>query len=36
VKAAGGKASFRGFRGRYRLTWKSADGKEQTKIVSLK
>ena len=36
VKVDGGKASFRGFRGRYRLAWKGADGKEQTKIVSLK
>ncbi len=36
AKAAGGKVSFRGFRGRYRLTWKGADGKEQTKLVELK
>lgn len=28
-----GKISFRGFRGRYRLTWKGADGKEATKLV---
>ena len=35
VKAQGGKVSFRGFRGGYRLTWKGADGKERTKIVSL-
>ena len=28
--------SFRGFRGKYRLTWKDADGKEQTKLVELK
>ena len=27
---------FRGFRGRYRLTWKGADGKEQTKLVDVK
>ena len=36
AKAAGGKVSFRGFRGRYRLTWKGKDGKEQTKLVELK
>ena len=36
AKAVGGKVSFRGFRGRYRLTWKGADGKEQTKLVELK
>ena len=28
--------SFRGFRGRYRLTWKNSDGKEQAKLVELK
>ena len=36
AKAAGGKVSFRGFRGRYRLTWKGADGKEQAKLVDVK
>ena len=36
AKASGGKVSFRGFRGRYRLTWKGADGTEQTKLVELK
>jgi hypothetical protein len=36
AKASGGKVSFRGFRGRYRLTWKDAKGKEQTKLVELK
>ena len=36
AKASGGKVSFRGFRGRYRLMWKGADGKEQTKLVELK
>ena len=35
AKASGGKVSFRGFRGRYRLTWKDKDGKERTKLVSL-
>jgi hypothetical protein len=34
----GGKriVKFRGFRGRYRLTWKGKDGKEQVKLVELK
>ena len=36
AKASGGKVSFRGFRGRYRLMWKGADGKEQAKLVELK
>ena len=36
AKASGGKVSFRGFRGRYRLTWKGEDGKEQTKLAELK
>ena len=36
VKAQGGKVSFRGFRGCYRLTWKDADGKVQTKLVDVK
>ena len=36
VKAQGGKVSFRGFRGGYRLTWKGADGKVQTKFVNVK
>ena len=36
VKAAGGKVSFRGFRGRYRLSWKDADGKERSKLVEVK
>ena len=35
VAAKGGKVAFRGFRGRYRLTWKDADGKEQSKIVEV-
>ena len=33
---SGGKVAFRGFRGRYRLTWKDADGKERSKLVELK
>jgi len=30
------KIAFRGFRGRYRLTWKGADGKDATKVVEVK
>jgi len=36
AKASGGKVAFRGFRGRYRLTWKSEDGTEQSKLVELR
>ena len=36
AKVAGGKVSFRGFRGRYRLTWKGADGKPQSKFAYVK
>ena len=36
AKAGGGKVSFRGFRGRYRLTWTGADGKEQVKLVEVR
>ena len=36
AKAADGKVAFRGFRGRYRLTWKDANGKPQTKLVEVK
>jgi GH35 family endo-1,4-beta-xylanase len=36
VTAKGGKAEFRGFRGRYRLTWKGADGRGRTKFVDVK
>jgi len=28
-----GKVAFRGFRGRYRLAWTGADGKEHSKLV---
>ena len=35
AKAAGGKVSFRGFKGRYRLSWKDADGKERSKLVEV-
>ena len=36
VKAQGGKVSFRGFRGRYHLTWKNADGSSGFKSVDVK
>ena len=37
VKAgADGKVAFRGFRGRYRLTWRDAAGAEQSRLVSVK
>ena len=36
VKASGGKVAFRGFCGRYRLTWKDAGGKEISKLVQVK
>ena len=36
VKAKGGKVSFRGFKGRYRLTWKDRDGKLCEKLVDVK
>ena len=34
--AQGGKVAFRGFRGRYRLTWKDADGTARTTLVEVK
>ena len=36
VPAKDGKVSFRGFRGRYRISWCGADGKEQTKVIDVK
>jgi len=36
VKAAGGKVSFRGFRGRYRLSWKDASGKAREAFADVK
>ena len=36
VSAKGGKVAFRGFRGRYRLSWKGADGKTVSKTVEVK
>ena len=35
AKAKGGKVSFRGFNGRYRLSWKNTDGKERFVFVEL-
>jgi hypothetical protein len=35
VKAKDGKASFRGFRGKYRISWKDADGKSREKTVEV-
>ena len=36
VKAAGGKVAFRGFRGRYRLSWTDADGTSRVRFVEVK
>ena len=36
VSAKGGKVAFRGFRGKYRLTWKDASGKSQTTLIEVK
>lgn len=36
VKVAAGKVVFRGFRGKYRLSWSDAAGMRKTKIVELK
>jgi len=36
VKAKGGKVSFRGFRGRYHLNWKNADGTSGSKSIDVK
>ena len=36
VAAKGGKVAFRGFRGRYRLTWKGMNGKPRSILVELK
>ena len=36
IKASGGKISFRGFRGRYRLTWNNADGTTAVKEIMVK
>ena len=36
VKVADGKVSFRGFKGRYRLTWKDASGQSRTTFKEVK
>ena len=36
VKAADGKVAFRGFKGRYRLTWKDASGQSRTTFKEVK
>ena len=36
VKAEGGRVLFRGFRGRYRLSWKGEGGKEASKIAEVR
>jgi hypothetical protein len=36
LKVQGGKVSFRGFRGRYHLTWKNADGSLGCRSVDVK
>ena len=36
VKGEERKVSFRGFRGRYRLSWRDADGKERSKVIEVK
>ena len=36
LKSSGSQVSFRGFRGRYRLSWKGDDGKERFKLVDVK
>ena len=35
AKATGGKISFRGFKGRYRLSWKDAEGKDRSRFVEV-
>jgi len=36
ARVSGGKVAFRGFRGRYRISWKDADGKAVSKFVEVK
>ena len=36
AKSAGGKVAFRGFKGRYRLSWKDASGKKRETLVEVK
>ena len=35
VHAKGGKVAFRGFRGRYRLTWMESEGRRKEKFIDL-
>ena len=35
-KSAGGKVAFRGFKGRYRLSWKDASDNERETLVEVK
>jgi GH35 family endo-1,4-beta-xylanase len=35
AKASGGKVSFRGFKGRYRLSWRDASGVERSVLVNV-
>ncbi|MBO7721704.1 MAG: endo-1,4-beta-xylanase [Kiritimatiellae bacterium] len=36
VKAAGGRVAFRGFRGRYRLSWKDSSGADRSVLAEVK
>lgn len=36
VAAKGGQVAFRGFRGKYRLTWTDENGAPQSKLVTVK
>ena len=36
ARVVGGKITFRGFKGRYRLSWKGTDGNEASRIVELR
>ena len=36
ARASAGKIAFRGFRGRYRISWKGADGSESSRFVDVK
>ena len=36
VKVAGGKVSFRGFKGRYRLSWKDENGKARSSLFNVR
>ena len=36
AKASGGRVAFRGFKGRYRLTWKDADGVGRSRFAEVR